>query len=122
MEGRKHGHPLLRGKRREKKEYSHGLSEREMQALSAMCGAVIPSVPIEKIHEATGRGAPPSKTVESFYLASASEFPVPDEVLSLSLSCSLDFLFYLFFVGPFGDLVCPAGLNGSTFCGRHLFS
>jgi long-chain-alcohol oxidase len=92
MEGRMHGHPLLRGKRREKKEYNHGLSEREMQALSAMCGAVIPSVPIEKIHEATGSRGPPSKTVETFYLASASEFPVPDEVHPLSLLHLVDTL------------------------------
>ncbi|KAF3328056.1 long-chain-alcohol oxidase FAO2-like protein [Carex littledalei] len=81
MEGRRHGHPLLRGgKKRDKEEYSHGLSEREMQALSAMCGAVIPSVPIEKIHEVTGKEDPPSKTLEAFYMASASDFPVPDEV------------------------------------------
>ena len=71
---------------REKEEYSHGLSEREMQSLSAICGTVIPSVPIEKFHEVTGKEDPPSKTLEAFYQASASEFPVPDEVPSLSLS------------------------------------
>ncbi|KAJ4774270.1 Long-chain-alcohol oxidase [Rhynchospora pubera] len=81
MEETRHGHPLLRGgKRREKEEYNHGLSEAEMQSLSAMCGAVIPSVPVDKIHEVTGKQDPPSKTLEAFYLASASDFPVPDEV------------------------------------------
>ncbi|KAJ3682364.1 hypothetical protein LUZ60_014937 [Juncus effusus] len=80
------GHELLRGgKKRERHEYSHGFSASQMEALSAMCGAIIPSVPIEKTSSAsdTGKWDPPSKTLESFYLASASEFPVPDEVAEL---------------------------------------
>lgn len=81
--GRRPGHPLLRGHRRDK--YTHGLHPAEMQALRAMCGALIPSLPLAEEDlqgaGAGGRGDPPGgKDLERFYLASGADSTVPDEV------------------------------------------
>ncbi|KAJ8616092.1 hypothetical protein MRB53_035464 [Persea americana] len=74
-------HPLLRGGRRQG-GYTHGFSSSEMQSLAALCGTLIPSVPLESV-KANGREDPPSKTLEAFYLASGSQKPIPDEVAEL---------------------------------------
>ncbi|XP_072962838.1 long-chain-alcohol oxidase FAO2-like [Typha angustifolia] len=77
---RREGHPLLRGgKRREKGSYSHGLSSSQLQALSAICEAFIPSLPLPR----TGKDDPESNSLRAFYLASGSHPPVPDEVAEL---------------------------------------
>lgn len=78
---RREAHPLLRGGRREG-SYSHGFSSSEIQSLSSICGTFIPSVPMESTYIA-GKGDPPSKTLESYYLASGSQHPIPDEVAEL---------------------------------------
>ncbi|PKA65101.1 Long-chain-alcohol oxidase FAO2 [Apostasia shenzhenica] len=75
------GHPLLRGGR--KKDYGHGFSSSQMEVLSAMCEAFIPSLPVEEAQFSSGKGDPPSKDLRSFYLASGSQPPVPDEVADL---------------------------------------
>jgi long-chain-alcohol oxidase len=71
---RRRGHPLLRGCRRER--YTHGLHPAQMEALRAMCGALIPSLPVtaERFH---GGGR---KDLERFYLASAADGTIPEEV------------------------------------------
>jgi len=70
------GHPLLRGWRRER--YTHGMHPAQMEALRAMCGALIPSLPADGGH---GRGDPPGgKDLERFYRASAADSTIPDEV------------------------------------------
>lgn len=85
---RRKPHPLLRGGRREGGGYTHGFSSSEMQSLAAICGALIPSVPIESLH-VSGREDPPSKTLEAFYNASGSQHPIPEEVAELMRKKSL---------------------------------
>jgi long-chain-alcohol oxidase len=77
---RRSGHPLLRGCKRDK--YTHGLHPAQMEALRAVCGALIPSLPVVvEGHQGDdadhGRG---SKDVERLYLASAADGNIPDEV------------------------------------------
>ncbi|CAN6282777.1 unnamed protein product [Urochloa humidicola] len=76
------GHPLLRGWRRER--YTHGMHPAQMEALRAMCGAFIPSLPADGGH---GRGDPPGgKDLERFYQASAADSTIPDEVAELMVT------------------------------------
>ncbi|VAH04262.1 unnamed protein product [Triticum turgidum subsp. durum] len=84
--GRRAGpHPLLRGRRRDGK-YTHGLHPAQMEALRAMCGAFIPSLPAEEAG-AGGRADPPgAKDLERFYLASAADSNIPDEVAELMVT------------------------------------
>jgi long-chain-alcohol oxidase len=70
------GHPLLRRCKRER--YTHGLRPAQMEALRAMCGAVIPSLPADEgLHHHGGRK---DDDVERFYRASAADGDIPDEV------------------------------------------
>jgi long-chain-alcohol oxidase len=71
------GHPLLRVLRRDK--YTHGLRPLQMEALRAMCGALIPSLQPEEEEALDGRCG--SKDLERFYLASGADSTVPDEVI-----------------------------------------
>jgi long-chain-alcohol oxidase len=76
------GHPLLRRCKRER--YTHGLRPAQMEALRAMCGAVIPSLPADEgLHHHGGRrpgGRRKDDDVERFYRASAADGDIPDEV------------------------------------------
>jgi long-chain-alcohol oxidase len=86
--GRRGGaaHPLLRGWRRGGGKYTHGMHPAQMEALRAMCGALIPSLPAEEAAGAGGRADPPGgKDLERFYLASAADATIPDEVMIQSL-------------------------------------
>lgn len=76
---KREAHPLLRGGRREG-SYSHGFSSSEIQSLASICGTFIPSLPLEST-QLNGKEDLPSKTLESFYLASGSQHPIPDEVI-----------------------------------------
>uniref|UniRef100_A0A6P4A6P3 Long-chain-alcohol oxidase n=1 Tax=Ziziphus jujuba TaxID=326968 RepID=A0A6P4A6P3_ZIZJJ len=82
MEGTESGrpppHPLLRGGRRET-TYSHGFSPDQIQALAAICGTLIPSLPLETINNEN----PADKSLHAFYQASGSQYPIPDEVAEL---------------------------------------
>ncbi|KAL6643106.1 hypothetical protein ACP70R_021287 [Stipagrostis hirtigluma subsp. patula] len=84
--GRRRGHPLLRGWRRDR--YTHGMRPAQMEALRAMCGALIPSLPDGLGGAgAGGRGDPPGgKDLERFYLASAADGIIPDEVAELMVT------------------------------------
>ncbi|KAK3154657.1 hypothetical protein QOZ80_2BG0193490 [Eleusine coracana subsp. coracana] len=70
------GHPLLRGAGK-REAYTHGFSASQMAALTALCGAFVPSLP------------PPAhqnqkcSQKDEFFVASAGEPPVPDEVAEL---------------------------------------
>ncbi|WVZ59290.1 hypothetical protein U9M48_009451 [Paspalum notatum var. saurae] len=85
---RRRGHPLLRGCKRER--YTHGLRPAQMEALRAMCGALIPSLPVPEAEGIRGRGgggANKDDDLERFYLASAADGTIPDEVAELASRC-----------------------------------
>lgn len=69
---RRQGHPLLRGGGARTEPYTHGFSATQMTALTAVCGALVPSLPPDHL--------PGDKAVREFLLASAADPPVPDEV------------------------------------------
>lgn len=87
-------HSLLRGGRRQG-GYTHGFSSYEMQSLAAICGALIPSVPLGSVH-VNGREDPSSKTLEAFYLASGSQEPIPDEVIWVFTAAAFCLFFFFF--------------------------
>ncbi|XVF66453.1 hypothetical protein PTKIN_Ptkin10aG0036900 [Pterospermum kingtungense] len=75
--------PLLSGEKKEggKGRYNHGFSSVEIQTLASVSEAVFPSLsPNSNID---GNQNQPSKAVEAFMEASASEPPIPDEVAEL---------------------------------------
>ncbi|PAN46911.1 hypothetical protein PAHAL_9G224100 [Panicum hallii] len=76
--GRRKGSPMLRGCKRE--AYTHGLRPPQMEALRAMCGAIIPSLPL-----LPGGGA--KAGLERFYRASAADGAIPDEVAQMATRC-----------------------------------
>ncbi|XP_041006050.1 long-chain-alcohol oxidase FAO2 [Juglans microcarpa x Juglans regia] len=78
MKGRKSSHPLLRGGRRER-SYSHGFSSAQIQSLASICEALIPPLPWESI----SKDNPVDQALRSFYKASGSHPPLPDEVAEL---------------------------------------
>lgn len=85
----KGGHPLLRGswRRREKVDttsssssnYSHGFSSSQMQALTAICDTFIPSLPPSAVRNDEIRSLNRAEAINSFYGASASMSPIPDQ-------------------------------------------
>ncbi|CAL4968168.1 unnamed protein product [Urochloa decumbens] len=82
---RGHGHPLLRGGGARKERYTHGFSASQMAALTALCGALVPSLPPDTRNRNDDGGREPDgdKVVEEFLLASGADAPVPDEVAEL---------------------------------------
>ncbi|XP_031376884.1 long-chain-alcohol oxidase FAO2-like [Punica granatum] len=72
-------HPLLRGGRRSSAGYSHGFSPSQIQALASLCETLIPSLELE-----AGATKPFNyEAMSSFYKASGSQPPIPDEVAEL---------------------------------------
>jgi len=74
------GSPLLRRCKRD--GYTHGLRPPQMEALRAMCGALIPSLPavlLEGDDQQPGRGKG-GDDLGRFYRASAADGVIPDEV------------------------------------------
>ncbi|XP_004493801.1 long-chain-alcohol oxidase FAO2 [Cicer arietinum] len=65
-------HPLLRGGRKTEKGYSHGLSTSQMHVMASICDTLFPSLPLNK-HISQ------NQILSSFYSASGSHFPFPDE-------------------------------------------
>ncbi|KAJ0809674.1 putative long-chain-alcohol oxidase [Helianthus annuus] len=68
------GHPLLRGGTKQRK-YHHGLSSSQIRSLAAICEAFIP--PISPHPDLKSN---PNQAVRSFYSASGSQYPIPQEV------------------------------------------
>lgn len=80
------GHPLLRGRSiTESTVFNHGFSAPQLQSLSAMCEAFIPSLPDMAAHVSSGKEESLCKNIQAFYLASASQAPIPDMVFLLFL-------------------------------------
>ncbi|KAK3193487.1 hypothetical protein Dsin_024797, partial [Dipteronia sinensis] len=76
MEGKEshpHPHPLLRGRR--KSSYSHGYTSAQIQSLAAICETLIPPLPLETINKEFAD----DQAIISFYKASGSHPPIPDE-------------------------------------------
>ncbi|XP_057963801.1 long-chain-alcohol oxidase FAO2-like [Malania oleifera] len=73
-------HPLLRrgGGEGSGSGHSHGFSSSQIQSLAAFCETLIPPLPPQKINPPS-----PSQDLLSFYQASGSQSPIPDEVAEL---------------------------------------
>ncbi|KAL9997678.1 putative long-chain-alcohol oxidase [Helianthus debilis subsp. tardiflorus] len=78
------GHPLLRGGTKQRK-YHHGLSSSQIRSLAAICEAFIPPISPHPDLKPT-----PNQAVRSFYSASGSQYPIPQEV------CLSPHMFYFF--------------------------
>ncbi|CAI0434535.1 unnamed protein product [Linum tenue] len=80
---------LLRGGRKKmtsSSSYSHGLSSGQIQSLSALCEAFIPPLPPPDQKNIINQEIPVERQQEalaSFYGASGSQSPIPDEVAEL---------------------------------------
>ncbi|OWM62763.1 long-chain-alcohol oxidase FAO2-like isoform X2 [Punica granatum] len=85
MEGESECHPLLRGWKKEVRGYSHGLSSAQIQSLAAICEAVIPPLPLDSMSKELSS----NEAVCSFYNASGSQHPIPDEVAELMVKRGL---------------------------------
>ncbi|CAL4925426.1 unnamed protein product [Urochloa decumbens] len=79
------GSPLLRRCKRE--GYTHGLRPPQMEALRAICGAIIPSLPVEGLHGHGDGSKKDEDDVERFYRASAADGDIPDEVAEMATRC-----------------------------------
>ncbi|KAL2506546.1 Long-chain-alcohol oxidase FAO3 [Abeliophyllum distichum] len=71
-------HPLLKGGRRETK-YSHGFSASDMETLTSICEVILPSLPLNS-EEISAKNDQSKRAIQSFYNASGSQYPIPDEV------------------------------------------
>lgn len=83
MEGKCEEQSGLNGEKKEPK-YSHGFCSAEIQTLASVAEVVFPSLPPDSGFQGTENQ--PSKAVQSFLKASASQPPFPDEVSPLNLS------------------------------------
>ncbi|XP_028051793.1 long-chain-alcohol oxidase FAO2-like [Camellia sinensis] len=92
MEESRESHPLLRRGKRERNNssssYSHGFSTSQIQSLSAICEALIPSLPLPN-HVHSNQHPQQSQSLHSFYQSSASHPPFPDEVAELLVKRAL---------------------------------
>lgn len=80
MEGKCKEQPWLNGEKKEPK-YSHGFCSAEIQTLASVAEVFFPSLPPDSGFQ--GKDTQPSKAVQSFLKASASQPPFPDEVAEL---------------------------------------
>ncbi|KAI4301066.1 hypothetical protein L6164_034383 [Bauhinia variegata] len=71
-------HPLLRGRRREK-PYCHGFSSTQMQAMAAICEALLPPLHVD----ATNKEHPEDQALSFFSKVSGSQSPFPDETAEI---------------------------------------
>lgn len=76
MKGRQSSHPLLTGAKRREGGYGHGFSSTQIQSVAAICEALIPPLSWESIN----KDNPDDQALRSFYRASGSQPPLPDEV------------------------------------------
>lgn len=85
----KRGSPLLRWSAKQE-SFSHGFSQSDLQALSAICDAIMPPVPLESLNLEMKLKVLRNDALLSFFKSSTSESHVrPDEVVYLQLSVFL---------------------------------
>lgn len=80
--GKKGGHPLLRWSTKQE-NFSHGFSQSDLQALSAICEAIMPPVPLLSLDLDMKLKVLRNDALLSFFKSSGSHVR-PDEVYSLS--------------------------------------
>ncbi|MCL7041037.1 hypothetical protein MKW94_029879 [Papaver nudicaule] len=76
-------HPLLSREKRENGIYNHGFCSSEMQSLTSICETLIPSIPLDPVQMKNMDNPPSESVLESFYMSSGSQKPIPDEVAEL---------------------------------------
>lgn len=89
MEERVRGHHLLRW-RKEEGSYSHGFSSAQIQSLAALCETVFPPLSTDSIPNQK------KPALSSYYKASGSQHPIPDEVRKSTKKC-----FWVFVLGSY---------------------
>lgn len=72
-------HPGIEGRERICSGHNHGFSKSEIQSLASICEALIPPLPVDSIPDQP----PPDQALLSFFQASGSQPPIPDEVAEL---------------------------------------
>ncbi|EEF32533.1 electron carrier, putative [Ricinus communis] len=87
MEPKESCHPLLRGGIKKVNTYNHGFSSAQIQTLSAFCETLIPPLPVNNFSNELPFDK--QKALLSFYKASGSEQPIPDEVAELMVNRGL---------------------------------
>ncbi|KAL0724063.1 hypothetical protein Bca4012_038662 [Brassica carinata] len=77
--GKKKGHPLLRWSVKQEC-FSHGFSQSDLQALSAICEAIMPPIPLQSLDLEMKLKVLRSDALLSFFKSSGSHHVTPDEV------------------------------------------
>lgn len=72
-------HPLLQGRKRERK-YNHSLSSSELETLASVCEVFLPPIPNDTLTFTGNGGLQTDEHIRSFLQASGSQNYVPDEV------------------------------------------
>lgn len=83
--GKKKGHPLLRWSMKQE-SFSHGFSQSDLQALSAICEAIMPPVPLQTLDLDMKLKVLRNDALLSFFKSSGSHVR-PDEVLFSCFNC-----------------------------------
>lgn len=88
--GEKIGHPLLRWRSVKQESLSHGFSQSDLQALSAICEAIMPPVPLPSLDLDMKLKVLRNDALLSFFKSSSGWSHVrPDEVFFPTLSLSV---------------------------------
>ncbi|KAJ0245150.1 Long-chain-alcohol oxidase FAO1 [Hirschfeldia incana] len=77
--GKKKGHPLLRWSMKQE-SFSHGFSQSDLQALSAICEAIMPPVPLQSLDLEMKLKVLRNDALLSFFKSSGTHHVTPDEV------------------------------------------
>jgi len=84
-------HPRLRASW-EGKSYNHGLSSTEMDTLTSICEAIFPPLdPPPHLDEYDHHNHKINGSLQSFFHSSASQKPIPDEVIKLTIFSTIHF-------------------------------
>ncbi|KAL6968171.1 long-chain-alcohol oxidase [Sarracenia purpurea var. burkii] len=107
-------HPLLRGRRKELRRYSHGFSSSQIGTLSSACEAIFPPLPFHPLTQEH----PPNHPLHSFYQLSGSNPPFPDEAAELFMKLGSHAKMLVSLVLR----ILSTRLGTLLLCGFHCFS